>query len=202
MNYGFPDSKGAGLVEHCDIGGRESLDCRAVAHDYLTPSRAIDSPDYRDRWGKYEWAWCRDDEHRQKSLIVSRGCGRGNRYHERDWREPYGVAICDPLKRRLCFQCRPHELHDTLILTGLGDRSGAHRERPIAVDASATDRYARLDRLRQRFTGEPGCVELGSTLFDDSVARDQFTGAYDQPVADDDLVCSDIQYLAAAQNVG
>ena len=104
--------------------------------------------------------------------------------HQRERGEPHGVAVGQPLNRRLAGLGRADQLHDPGVLALPRERGRAKRERALEVEAAAPEGHARRGRDRHRLAGQPGDVHVRTPAEHDSVARHHLAGPDQELVAD------------------
>jgi len=125
-------------------------------------------------------------------------CGQGE--GDDDGHEDRGDPVGEPLDLGLAvlgvFDESGH-----LSQLGVGSNPGRTDDQAAAgVDGGTDDGVTRTDLDRDGFPGEHGGVDRGGAVFDDSVGGDLLPGAYEEPVADGDLVRGDAHLSPVAKD--
>ena len=120
----------------------ERFECATVPHDDLSPRRAADAGDDRDRRRENQRTRRRDDEYGEHTRRVAcrEVCYEAN--EQRCRCEPDRITIGKANERRLGRLRRAHQLDDLRVLTVFGARDRGNGEDTIAVDTSAHQRCA------------------------------------------------------------
>ena len=181
------DRQRSGLVEQYGMGARQSLQRPAALDQDAAPSGLRNAGDEGDGSRQNQRTRRRRHQHREAADQIARDQPGGEGKYQRHRQEDQGIAVGQPHERRLGGLRRGHQAHDARI--GAFARGRRHRQLKglAGIQRAGQDGgAARLDH-RDRLAGQRRFVDRGRGRADDAVDRNDFAGAYQQPVADRDL---------------